>query len=120
DVPIEIDWTAARVGRFQPELVESLCREGGFRQLARRLESLAGKLGKPMLPLPITQPGDSELEEAPDATAQPAAPAPALTTATSPAWNATYKTIATRDDLDWLVGELSPQPRLGLDTAATH
>src|SRR5262245_16818784 len=27
DVPIQIDWTVARVGRFQPELVESLCRE---------------------------------------------------------------------------------------------
>lgn len=119
DVPIQIDWTAARVGRFQPELVESLCRECGFRQLARRLESLAGKLGKPMLPLPVTQPVDSDLEEAPDTAAQPAAPTTALTTASSPAWNATYKTIATRGDLDWLVGELGRQPRFVLDTETT-
>jgi DNA polymerase I len=120
DVPIQIDWTVARVGRFQPELVESLCRECGFRQLARRLESLAEKLGKSMLPLPVTQPADSELEEASDATAQSAAPTTALTTANSPAWNATYKTIATRDDLDWLVGQLSRQQRFVLDTETTN
>ena len=118
DVPIEIDWAAARVGRFQPELVEALCRECGFRQLARRLETLAGKLrdlsraGEESLPANAGLVGDA-VAPAPQSTAAE------LTTATSPAWNATYKTIATRDGLQWLAAELSSQKQFVIDTETT-
>jgi DNA polymerase-1 len=40
DVPIKIDWEQARVGRFDPEALAQLCRECGFRQLARRIDQL--------------------------------------------------------------------------------
>ncbi len=118
DVPIAIDWNAAQVGRFHPDLVDTLCRECGFRQLARRIESLAVKLGRPPLPLPVSQHQGASLEDEAEAAAPPA-PAKELTTAASPAWNATYKTIATLADLDWLVGELSRQPRFVIDTETT-
>ena len=41
DVPIDLDWTAARVGGANPELVQKLCREFGFRGLGQRLADMA-------------------------------------------------------------------------------
>jgi DNA polymerase-1 len=120
DVPISIDWEAARVGRFQPELLQSLCRECGFRQLATRLASLPGKLGHRArtgaADLPLDSPPGEEGNFAPPATA---APASDLTTTTSPEWYAAYKTIATPDDLKWLVAEMSRQKQVVLDTETT-
>lgn len=40
DVPLTIDWEQARVGRFQPEALAQLCRACGFKQLARRIDTL--------------------------------------------------------------------------------
>ncbi len=37
DVPLSIDWTQARVGPMDRDAVAELCREFGFRQLAREL-----------------------------------------------------------------------------------
>ena len=37
DVPLDFEWTAGTVGSFQRERIEPLCREFGFRSLARRL-----------------------------------------------------------------------------------
>jgi len=119
DVPITIDWAAARVGRFQHELIQALCRECGFRQLARRVETLAGKLGDVARAADDSLPTDEP--EGASSTA-PAAVAPSsanLTTASSPAWNATYKTIATRDELAWLAGELAKQEQFVIDTETT-
>src|SRR5688572_8861735 len=45
DVPLAFDWTQARSGKFRPAELAELCRECGFRQLARRIEALAIKLG---------------------------------------------------------------------------
>ena len=41
DVPVSLDWPAARLARARPALVRSLCDELGFRRLAERLERLA-------------------------------------------------------------------------------
>jgi DNA polymerase-1 len=118
DVPIAIDWAAARVGRFQPDLVEELCRECGFRQLARRLETLAGKfrdlsrVGEESLPAGLELRGDAVAPVPPSAATE-------LTTATSPAWNATYKTIATREGLQWLAAQLLSQKQFVIDTETT-
>ncbi len=131
DVPIAIDWTAAWVGRFQPDLLESLCRECGFRQLARRLEVLAVKLGvqgaagrgsgigiqespvESELPL-TTHHSPLTTDDSPLTTGSTS-----LTTADSLAWNATYRTIATREDLQWLAAELGMQKQFVLDTETT-
>ncbi len=117
DVPIAIDWSAARVGRFQPALLEALCRECGFRQLARRLETLAGKFSDLSRAGVDSLPADVQSEGAPGG-AVPTATAD-LTTASSPAWNATYKTIATHEDLAWLAAELGKQRQFVIDTETT-
>lgn len=41
DVPVSLDWPAARLARAHPAMVRSLCDELGFRRLAERLERLA-------------------------------------------------------------------------------
>lgn len=43
DVPIALDWEQARVGRFDSQALADLCRECGFRQLARRIDGLIRK-----------------------------------------------------------------------------
>jgi DNA polymerase-1 len=48
DVPIEVDWTAGRVGGFEIDKTLELCREFGFRQLADRL----AQLDQPTAPAP--------------------------------------------------------------------
>jgi DNA polymerase I len=126
DMDIVIDWGAASVGHFRPALVEDICRECGFRQLARRIESLASKLATTA---PLTPPGSASIEvreglyDAP-ATEPPNAQPPAgqtsnLTTAASPEWKANYLTIATREDLAQLVATLGQQTRIVLDTETT-
>ncbi len=40
DLPLEIDWSRARVGGVDHPQVETLCREFGFRRLADRVRSL--------------------------------------------------------------------------------
>jgi DNA polymerase-1 len=43
DTPMELDWTAGRVGGIDQNALGELCREFGFRQLAERLASLSVK-----------------------------------------------------------------------------
>ena len=122
DVPVEIDWSAARVGRWQLDKLLALCQECGFRQLARRMEALAKKGAPREAGLPEVLSGVAPEE----VTAETVPPAPGaaasaaeLTTAQSPAWNATYKTIATREELAWLVAQLSRQTSISIDTETT-
>ncbi len=37
EVPVELDWAAAKIGSFDAPAVEELCREFGFRRLLERL-----------------------------------------------------------------------------------
>jgi DNA polymerase-1 len=119
DVPITMDWAAAQVGRFQTEVIESLSRECGFRQLARRIETLAGKLGDRGRSANVSLPVDFESGAEPIAAETPPPASANLTTASAPAWNATYKTIATRDQLAWLAAELARQQQFAIDTETT-
>jgi DNA polymerase-1 len=120
DMDLAIDWPAARVGQVQAELLASLCRECGFRQLARRLELLPQTLGIPQgqgrgehqADVPSDSDGDAKSPSAATADAS-------LTTIDSPEWNATYKTVATLGELVRLVMELGSQSRLSIDTETT-
>jgi DNA polymerase-1 len=119
DIPLTVDWSAVRVGRLQPEVLQVLCRECGFRQLARRLELLAKKydphaFAPPELPVELA--GTAADAPPPESAAPPARD---LTTADSPAWNATYTTIATIDELSRLVAEATEQSRIVIDTETT-
>jgi DNA polymerase-1 len=128
DVPLEIDWTSALVGRIQLEAIEALCRECGFRQLARRIELLARKLsgtpaaadrGTELALASADSPGTelSPLDD--DSLAASSEPLAELTTTASPEWNAKYTMIATREALAELVERARQQPRVVVDTETT-
>ncbi len=123
DLPLEMDWNAARVGRCDPAALAALCRECGFRQLARRIENLAIKFGSCQPPAPSAA---RDLQTAADGRAEPAplaangaAPQQALTTADSPEWNANYRTVASAGELAELVAILQRQDRISIDTETT-
>jgi DNA polymerase I len=124
DMPIVVDWQSAVPGHFNAAAVADLCRECGFRQLARRIEVLTIKLsaaesvvGTLRVPSPPSTSVLVTTEEQPEAEA---APQPGnLTTIASPEWQANYRTIATSADLAQLVATLSKQDRIVLDTETT-
>ena len=121
DVPIAMDWDAARVGRCDPATLAALCRECGFRQLARRIENLAIKFG-PCQPLERTAAAFATTNEPNDEAIAPAAGSEStqpLTTADSPEWKANYRTIATPAELAELVALLEQQKRISIDTETT-
>ena len=126
DLPVSIDWSIAGVGRFDPEQIAVLCRECGFRQLARRMEGLITKFGLAPVVAPLseadTPTSDFDLPDLPAAAAalpQATTFSAPPTTAESPAWNARYHTVATQDELAALVREMATQSRLVLDTETT-
>jgi DNA polymerase-1 len=90
DAPIEVDWEAGRIGRFNLEAARELFREFGFRQLSERLTSLAAKMPRTEL---------RKEEQAP--------------------WDADYRTIATLAELETLVAQMSQQQRISIDTETT-
>jgi DNA polymerase-1 len=120
DMDIVIDWPAALPGHFNTAAIVDLCRECGFRQLARRIELLTAKLAKEA---PRVEAKSRLPESAADDEQPPAEPAAAvisdLTTVASPDWKANYRTIATEDELTQLVATLKQQSRICLDTETT-
>lgn len=130
DIPLGVDWNAAKVGRLNGAELALLCRECGFRQLARRIELLARKHGvafaapsdlTPSAAMETAATGeDVQPAAVPDeCAAGPSSLAPEPTTAESPAWNATYRTVATAKELIDLVELLGTQTRLSIDTETT-
>lgn len=122
-VPLEIDWESARIGRFNIDAVEALCRECGFRQIATRLAAM-GKRLPPSANLPAA-PRASRDDLVPESDAPAEAEDGGSATASDPLsfeeapWLATYKTIATEAELRDLVIQMSEQKRLVLDTETT-
>ncbi|HMC12308.1 MAG TPA: DNA polymerase I, partial [Pirellulaceae bacterium] len=120
DMSIVIDWNAAGVGHINSVAAADMCRECGFRQLARRIETLTIKLSDAS-PRAATQPAaDEGAQTAEEQPAEDATPtATNLTTAASPEWKANYRTIATAAELEQLVLTLKQQRRICLDTETT-
>ncbi|MGI8982835.1 MAG: DNA polymerase I [Pirellulaceae bacterium] len=122
NVPLEMDWEVARVGRFKIDDVEALCRECGFRQIATRLASLGKRIaqGAKVTSVRISQ--DDIVSEA-DVTVEneegeQTAIAESSRFEEAP-WEASYKTVATEAELRDLVAKMSQQKRLVLDTETT-
>lgn len=121
DLDIVVDWSAAGVGHFNIAAIADLCHECGFRQLARRIETLTARLAAAQphaIKPPAPQPADEE-------TAEPAAPialesaSSHLTTATSPDWKANYRAITSLAELEQLAALLAKQPQISFDTETT-
>ncbi len=120
DMAIEVDWQAAVPGRFNAAAVADISRECGFRQLARRIELLSAKLGLAPVSSASETAQPEPTEEGSEAEAgQESAATSNLTTATSPEWQANYRSVATVADLEQLVTTLSQQRRICLDTETT-
>ncbi len=133
DMPLSIDWGASRVGKYQVEKLNALCRDCGFRQLARRIEQLAGatqQVSEGQQASDIQQasggrqPSETELDDSgslrsPLASSASPPASKLLTTADSPVWKANYRTIGTPAELTQLVADLANCPRLSIDTETT-
>jgi DNA polymerase-1 len=124
DVPMVVDWEAARVGKLRPAELEALCREAGFRHLGRRILALATKFGiaapspdadEPFEPIESHEEGRSPAREP----IAPQAGGKQPTTADAPEWHANYVTIATPEDLGDLLVRLRGQQRISIDTETT-
>lgn len=134
DIPLDFDWSAARIGGFDRERLAELSRQCGFRQLAKRFETLADRIGtisKPSLAATTNREQNPAWgEAATDGSPAPNAELPATTSPSesfsltdSPAapdnWQADYRAITTPEELQALVAELSGCRRLSIDTETT-
>jgi DNA polymerase-1 len=118
DMDIVIDWNAARVGHINSVAVADLCRECGFRQIARRIEAMTMRLGVSPAAIITRAAGEKTAEDA-ESAEEKADVAAGMTTAASPEWKANYRTIATKGELAELVATLSQQERISFDTETT-
>lgn len=136
NVPLDFDWDAGRSGQFDIEMIEQLCREFGFRRLADRVRRLAGTAARETGTIGEREAGTGELDFAngsaaslglplvgknagPQAENLQAGRAEALRADDDSKAGAHYATIATPDQLEWLVRELSQQKRISVDTETT-
>lgn len=126
DIPFEFNWSAATIGGMNLATLVELNRQTGFKQLGRRMETLASKLGSPAPVLSTTTSTTSGADRAEvahdqevteDESAEASLPRPAAVPATP--WDSTYKTIATIEQLDELIAQLQQQPAFVLDTETT-
>jgi DNA polymerase-1 len=115
DVPVELDWDSGRIERVNVEAVEQLCREFGFRKLADRVRGL-GRAGEPG-PVPVGSMTEDGLSLEPDIQSPVTDHGPRTTD--DPLADVDYRTVATPEDLDDLVRELSQQKRISVDTETT-
>src|SRR5262245_45710195 len=81
EVPLEIDWSAARTGRFDPDGAAELFSEFGFHTLTSQMRERVK--------------------------------------AEAPAFTHRYEAITTPERLRWLVGEMSRQTQISIDTETT-
>jgi DNA polymerase-1 len=129
DIPIEFNWSAATIGNMQPDVLAELNRQAGFRQLARRMETLAAKnanVHKPAVPKLKTsakqaavaefdpQALDAEVLDAEGNVSYP--PTPPIV---EDNWVATYRTIANIEQLDKLIEQMKQQLQISVDTETT-
>ncbi len=123
DVPLEFDWQAGRIERVNLEAVEQLCREFGFRKLADRVRGL-GRAGQ-QPPADEDSMTNTSLIQADEVTSAGVHVAASLRDADSGLGEtglreaADYRAVATPQDLDDLVRELSQQSRISVDTETT-
>jgi DNA polymerase I len=121
-VPLEIDWESARIGRFNIDAVEALCRECGFRQIATRLAGMARRLppGEKQIVAPRAIRDDLAAEGNVEGPTDGEQPSPeSLSRFEEAPWVASYKTITTEAELRDLVAKMSQQKRVVLDTETT-
>lgn len=103
DLPLTIDWEAARVARLNPAAVLPLCRDFGFRRLAERFAAMGSSYSNP--------------SAGPEQVVGQAPPeGPSLRSRIS---TEGYRTIATRAELTALVQQLGEQDLIALDTETT-
>ncbi len=116
DVPLDFAWDAGRIHRVDIELVEQLCREFGFRRLGDRVRGL-GRGGAVHVPSSLEAAEAGLGESGPRSRVSPR-----LETGlgeTGLRETADYRTVATQQDLDQLVRDLSQQRRISVDTETT-
>lgn len=121
-VPLSLDWSAARVGGLRADVLGELCREAGFRQLAVRLGTLAKKLVVGQVSN-LSQKdsiiGGNEASEAAIDQVLAEDKLETSLTADEVPWHATYTAVTTLDELKRLAAEMARQKQVVIDTETT-
>src|SRR5260370_4101879 len=87
DLPVTVNWEAARVGHWQPETLQELFREFGFRRFGDEVRALAGGAAPPQKEVRAsraTKPGNLFAESEPQAAESPPAPSRGTPEAAAP------------------------------------
>ena len=118
DIPLEFNWSAATIGNMQGSVLAELNRAAGFRQLAQRMEKLAAKHPAAKVPRKKKSDNADDLEDVAEELGivddgnLPMG-------LDDPNWKATYRTIATIEDLDAAIEQMKQQPLISFDTETT-
>jgi DNA polymerase-1 len=134
DLPVTVDWEKARVGHWQPETLQELFREFGFRRFGDEVRALAGGAVPPAellqnqaRPARATKPGnlfgdeaEPDIAEAPSAPPGETLPGGAAAASAASAKRALHFTIVdTPEMLASLVAQLREKKRFCLDLETT-
>ncbi len=128
-VPIEFDWSKARVRDINVKAAAELFRELGFRRLTQRMSEADGSASTvgndaaaddPSDPASNTTAASTGTATASNATAEAAATAAATTARGGAAeWKADYQLINTPERFEQFLAELRQQRRISVDTETT-
>ncbi|WP_425618284.1 DNA polymerase I [Anatilimnocola sp. NA78] len=124
DLELDFNWSIGTIGGMQPAVLAELNRQAGFKQLAKRMETLATKFAGNVRPASAQLTNDFLAEEmssrhvslesspAAEPVFRPAVP-------TADAWVVDYRTVATVEQLDELVAQMLQQKEIVIDTETT-
>ncbi|WP_254507791.1 DNA polymerase I [Anatilimnocola floriformis] len=117
DIPLEFNWAAATIGNMQGSALAELNRAAGFRQLAQRMEKIAAKYPAAKTARKKKVEADDLEDVAEELGIAESAELPMGLD--DPNWKATYRTIATVEDLDRAIEQMKQQPLISFDTETT-
>ncbi|QDU26446.1 DNA polymerase I [Anatilimnocola aggregata] len=124
DLELDFNWSIGLIGGMQPAVLAELNRHAGFKQLAKRMESLAAKFAGDALP---TAPGPTHDFSSAEFVAKreivASSPAAEVVSrpmvATADPWIVDYRTVATVEQLDELIEQMKQQKEIVIDTETT-
>jgi DNA polymerase-1 len=125
NIPIQIDWPAARAGRLDVPALLAMFAELGFRGFADKVRALAGRSNVSLVAASPASPisASPTITAAPSdhpALASPIAEVPPPPAPPPPAPPVDYRLVTTPEALAQFVAEASTQERLSIDTETTH
>jgi len=124
DLELDFNWSIGTIGGMQADMLAELNRQAGFKQIAKRMETLATKFAGDVRPASSPLTNDFGAEEIASRrenldSSPAAAPVNRPAVPTADAWVVDYRTVATVEQLDELVAQMLQQKEIVVDTETT-